>query len=87
MSERRKVYFPEKPTKPPLGLAPAPPPSDFIGVEVGQYKALLRVARTAKAVNTLLIYDDGADIWTVIDRDDECHKLDSALKEVEHLLG
>ena len=49
-------------------------------------KVLIAVVRAARAVNNLLIYDDGADIWTVIDMDDECHKLDAALKDVAHLL-
>ena len=83
MSERRKVYFPEKPTKPPLGLAPAPPPSDFIGVEVGQYKALLRVARVVKA--WINLYNDGPlpnfASWREAEKE-----IEAALKEVEHLL-
>ena len=37
---KRKVYFPDKPTRPPSTIAPEPPPSEFAGITKEQFNDL-----------------------------------------------
>lgn len=52
---------------------------------IKQYEVLLRVAIAARDLHECLEYDEDAEEWSFVEKDDEDHKLWAAIEEAKRL--